>query len=79
MCQSSLERGHLSLINRNAFHLYIQLKDLGCYLDRSNHKLNVAPMAIPFTRQTLMLPHRTLELPHGTLGFPETYIGNCSH
>lgn len=79
VCQSSSEIGNLSSINRNSFHLYIRLKDLDCYLDRSNHKLNVAPMAIVFTRQTLMPPHRTRELPHGALGFPETYIGNYSH
>lgn len=65
------EVGKLFLINRNALHLYPWPKDLDWYLDRSSHKLNMASMAIPSTRQTL-------ELPHGTLEFMEAYIGTNS-
>lgn len=66
------EMGKLSLVNRNALHLYPWPKDLDWYLARSSHKLNMASTAIPSPRQTL-------EPPHGTLEVTETYIGTNSH
>lgn len=58
----------LSLINRKAFHLYLEPKGL----DRSSHKLNLATVAIPSISQTL-------EQPCGIIEFTGTYIGNRCH
>lgn len=73
-CVSSLRTSECSsemtnfLINRKAFHLYLEPKDL----NRKSCKLNMATMAIPSIVQTL-------KVPRGILQFTGTYVGNHCH